>query len=68
MGMPIFPAAARQPPPPPLRSSWWGISAATVLSQAADAAALSLFEQLQRAGSRVTMLQEQYRMHPDISR
>ena len=45
----------------------------TVLSSqatAADSAALSqsLFERLQRAGIRVTMLLEQYRMHPDISR
>lgn len=41
----------------------------TVLSRAAEAALLaqSLFERLARAGWPVTMLQEQYRMHPDIS-
>ena len=39
-------------------------------SSSADVAVLSqsLFERLQRAGTRVTMLKEQYRMHPDISR
>ncbi|KAG1653968.1 hypothetical protein FOA52_008664 [Chlamydomonas sp. UWO 241] len=41
----------------------------TVLSAGGSAAALSqsLFERLQRAGCRVTMLQQQYRMHPAIS-
>ena len=50
------PAIPRHPPP---RSA-----------SAADVAVLSqsLFERLQRAGTRVTMLKEQYRMHPDISR
>ena len=42
----------------------------TVLTQAAAAAQLSqsLFERLQRAGCRVAMLQQQYRMHPEVSR
>jgi senataxin len=41
----------------------------TVLSRAAEAAMLtqSLFERLARAGWPVTMLREQYRMHPLIS-
>jgi senataxin len=41
----------------------------TVLSRAAEAAMLaqSLFERLSRAGWPVTMLREQYRMHPLIS-
>lgn len=42
----------------------------TVLSKAAEGARLaqSLFERLQRCGWPVCMLDEQYRMHPDISR
>lgn len=42
----------------------------TVLSREAEAAALaqSLFERLQLAGSPVVMLDQQYRMHPIISR
>lgn len=41
----------------------------TVLSRAAEAALLaqSMFERLARAGWPVTLLREQYRMHPLIS-
>lgn len=42
----------------------------TVLSRLAETAKLSqsMFERLQRAGCPATLLSQQYRMHPDISR